>query len=270
MPLPPPLRRIPAGFALLLALLLPPVAFAAEPAVTPVTLTPLEQGAALSGELGPLGARLRYEDLAEGDDLGGAFGLDLGRLRLKASLDGPLAEVFAAPGELALAGAQQVADLFARSSGLGLRSLLGDLALAVAAGRDAEARTLIAGELHLRRGPLDLSLLAGSRAEQRRLIGARTHLAATGSLGLEFAGRLEEAAEADEPARTAAGFALVRRNALTRGDRLRAELARTPAGRERLELRYAAPLALGRVSLDSSGTPETDEFTANAAWRFEF
>ena len=57
---------------------------------------------------------------------------------------------------------------------------------------------------------------------------------------------------------------------MARGDRLRAQVTRSPDGLERLSVGYGTHLGIGRLQLRSEGAPDLDEYAARADWRLEF
>ena len=243
----------------------------AESGIAPLVLTPVSRGAALSSDLGPLEARLRLTETDEARLMGGSTGVDLGSLQLQAAYDGDLSGLFAAPGALKVSATEALGKLFKRSRSFGLSTALGAARLALAAGSDREAGGILGAELQVTDSLGNLTLQAGGSAAGRRLFGAQTVLDLTSRLRIELGGRLEADIEsADRRAKATSGLALGWSDALAEGDRLRAQVTRSPDGLERLSVGYAALLGVGRLQLRSEGAPDLDEYAARAEWRLEF
>ncbi|MGP1252972.1 MAG: hypothetical protein ACTS10_01055 [Kiloniellales bacterium] len=243
----------------------------AEPEIAPLVLTPVSRGAALSSDLGPLDARLRLTETDDARLMGGSTGIDLGSLELRAAYDGDLSSLFTAPSALKVSATEALGRLFKRSRSFGLSTALGAARLALAAGTDEEAGGILGAELQVTDSLGNLILQAGGSEAGRRLFGARSSLDLTSRLRIELGGRLEADIEsADRRPKATSGLAIGWRDALARGDRLRAQITRSPDGLERLSVGYVALMEVGRLQLRSEGAPDLDEYAARAEWRLEF
>ena len=247
-----------------------PAAFA-DPKVTPLTLQPLDHGAALSSELGPLEARLRLTEAENTDLMGVSTGFDFGSFAVKAAYDGRLSGLFGAPGTLTDSARQALVNLFAESRSLGVSTALGAARLALAAGTDQEAGEIFAGQLQVTDALADLVLQLGASAAGRRILGASSGFDLQPWLRFEMGGKVEtDMAAADRRTRVTSELALAGDGAFTQGDRLRARLTRNPEGVERLAFGYATPLGPGRLLLRSETTPEIATYAARAEWSMRF
>ena len=266
---------ISGGLRLILSVLLlvtaTTTAAVADPKVAPLILQPLDHGAALSSELGPLEARLRLTEAENTDLMGVSTGFDFGAVAVKAAFDGQLSGLFGAPGALTASARNALVNLFAESRSLGVSTALGAARLALAAGTDPEAGEIFAGELQVTDRLADLVLQLGASAAGRRILGASSGFDLRPWLRFEMGGKAEtDMAAAERRTRLTSELAFQGDGAFIEGDRLRAGLTRNPEGVERLAFGYATPLGPGRLLLRSETTPEIKTYAARAEWSMKF